>query len=159
MVRGDVGESFCKPVTFCGEFVYEHMEQSQTFIFTFILFIKLMNLNGRISPKHVYTLSGVAGIGLLVGDEAGLFVGVTVMDGACDAFTEIGTFPSDIDIASGKNDFCDVEIVDTGLLGNPAVFLAYDVELDGELVLVIVKLGVIFMLDCALDRLAAKMSA
>lgn len=109
--------------------------------------------------KRAYTLSGVVSIGLLIGDEAGLFVGVTVTDGACDAFTEIGTFPSDIDIASGKNDFCDDEIVDTGLLDNPAVFLAYNVELDGELVLVIVKLGVMFMLDCALVKLAAKMSA
>lgn len=94
----------------------------------------------------------------------GLLVGVTVTDGGCVAFTERGTLPRDIDIASGKNDFCDETFVDMGLLGKlPPVliplFFTDDVELDGELVFVIVKLGVIFMLACEFCRLAARISA
>lgn len=90
---------------------------------------------------------------MLVGELVGLLVGVTVTDGDCDAFTDRGTFPRDIDIASGKNDFWDDALDEIGL------FLTCDTELDGELVFVIVKLGVMFMLDCELDKLAAKMSA
>lgn len=92
----------------------------------------------------------------MVGEMVGLLAGVTETDGGCDTFTEIGTFPSDIDIASDKNDFGDVKFDETGLLG--VLLFAYD-ELDGELVFVIVKLGVILMLACELDRLAARMSA
>lgn len=97
----------------------------------------------------------------MVGEMCGLLVGITVTDGGCDAFTERGTtFPRDIDIASGRNDFGDDNDGDDAcLLGNTLLFFAYDVELDGELVFVIVKLGVMFMLACELVRLAAKMSA
>lgn len=111
----------------------------------------------------LFTFNGVIGIDLLVGEMCcGRLVGVTVTDGGCDAFTESGTtFPRDIDIASGRNDFCDDDDDgdDAGLFGKTLLFFAYDVELDGELVFVIVKLGVIFMLDCELFRLAAKISA
>lgn len=96
---------------------------------------------------------------LLVGELVGLLVGVTVTDGDCDAFTEIGTFPRDIDIASGKNDFWDDAFDEIALFDKPPLVFACEIELDGELVLVIVKLGVMFMLDCELDRLAAKISA
>lgn len=103
------------------------------------------------------TFNDVIGIGLLVGETVGLLVGVTVTDGGCDVFTDRGTFPRDIDIASGINDICD-DGDDTGLLGIGLEFLTYDVELDGELVFVIVKLGVIFILDCELFKLAANRS-
>lgn len=99
------------------------------------------------------------GIVLLVGEMVGLLVGVTVTDGGCVDFTEIGTFPRDIDIASDKNDFCDETFDDICLLDKPPPLLADDVELVGELVFVIVKLGVMFMLAWEFDRLAAKMSA
>lgn len=100
------------------------------------------------------------GIVLLVGEMVGLLVGVTVTDGGCVDFTEIGTFPRDIDIASDKNDFCDEIFGDICLLDKPPPpLLADDVELVGELVFVIVKLGVMFMLAWEFDRLAAKMSA
>lgn len=95
----------------------------------------------------------------MVGELVGLLVGVTVTDGDCDAFTDRGTFPRDIDIASGKNDFWDDALDEIGLLTKPPLFLTCDTELDGELVFVIVKLGVMFMLDCELHRLAAKISA
>lgn len=77
------------------------------------------------------------------------------------ALPGIGTFPSDMDIASDKKDFCDDDIDDIGLFVKLWLFLANGgvAELDGELVFVIVKLGVIFMLACVLDRVAAKMSA
>lgn len=78
------------------------------------------------------------------------------------ALTGIGTFPSDMDIASDKNDFCDDAIDDIGLFAKLWLFLANGgaaAELDGELVFVIVKLGVIFMLACVLDKVAAKISA
>lgn len=109
------------------------------------------------------TFCGVTGIALLVGETIGLLVGVTETDGGCVAFTEIGTFPRDIDIASGKNDFCDVTIDVTALLDDDdedMPLLVDDVELDdGEWVFVIVKLGVMFMLAGELDKVAAKMSA
>lgn len=107
------------------------------------------------------TFCGVTGIGLLVGEKVDLLVGATETDGGCVAlFTGIGTFPSDMDIASDKNDFCDVAIDDSGLFVKLWLFLANGgVELDGELVFVIVKLGVIFMLACVLDNVAAKISA
>lgn len=95
----------------------------------------------------------------MVGEMVGLLVGITVTDGGCAAFTEIGTFPRDIDIASDKNDFCDEIFDDNGLFDKPPLLLADDVELAGELVFVIVKLGVMFMLACAFDKLAAKISA
>lgn len=111
------------------------------------------------------TFNGVIGIALLVGEMFGLLVGVTVTDGGCNGLctdNKFGgtTFPSDIDIASDRNDFCDDDDDgdDAGLLGKTLLFFAYDVE-PGELVFVIVKLGVIFMLACELFKLAAKMSA
>lgn len=88
-----------------------------------------------------------------------LWAGVTETDGGCDAFTKTGILPSDIDIASDKNDFCDDGDDSRVLFGKTLLFLAYDVELDGESVFVIVKLGVIFMLACELFKLAARISA
>lgn len=90
----------------------------------------------------------------------GLLVGMTVTDGDCDAFTERGTFPRDIDIASGKNDFWDDAFDEIDLFAKLTLFFdANDAELDGELVFVIVKLGVMFMLDWEFVRLAASKSA
>lgn len=100
----------------------------------------------------------------MVGEKVDLLVGVTETDGGCVlALTGIGTFPNDMDIASDKKDFCDDTIDDNGCCFAKLwlLFLAdgCDAELDGELVFVIVKLGVIFMLACVFDKVAAKISA